>query len=90
MKAKISLHVQKTLLKIARKDKNLLAKIKKQIELFETNPHHPSLRIHKLSGSLENMWSMSVGLSVRMVYIVLEDDIAYFVDIGSHDEVYRK
>lgn len=90
MKAKFSPLVQQKLLQLNKKDKKLVAKIEKQIKLFESNPKHPSLRTHKLTGKLANRWSISVSLGLRMVYLVLEGDTAYFVDLGTHDEVYKK
>ena len=90
MKARLSPFVQKTITRIYKKDKKLAGKIQKQIALFESNRKHPSLRIHKLSGTLNNMWSLSITMSIRMVYKILSKEIAYFVDIGTHDEVYRK
>ena len=90
MKAKFSPFVQKTIILIYKKDKKLVEKIQKQILLFESNPKHPSLRLHKLSGNLGNMWSLAITLSMRMVYILVSKETAYFVDIGTHEEVYRK
>jgi len=90
MKAKFSPFVQKTITQIYKRDKKLAEKIQRQILLFESNPRHPSLRLHKLSGTFNNMWSLSVTLSIRMVYRLLSKETAYFVDIGTHDEVYRK
>ena len=90
MKAKSSPFVQKTLTQIYKKDKKLAKKVQKQILVFETNPKHPSLRLHKLSGNLDNMWSLSITKSIRMVYRLINHDIGYFVDIGTHDEVYKK
>src|ERR1700751_4683367 len=60
MKTKISPLVQKEIINIQRKDKKLANRIEKQILLFEENPKHPSLRVHKLSGNRENMWSISI------------------------------
>ncbi len=90
MKAKFSPYVQKTINQIYKKNKKLAGKIQKQILLFESNPKHPSLRLHKLSGTLDNMWSLSISTSIRMVYRLINHETAYFVDIGTHDEVYRK
>jgi len=90
MKAKFSPFVQKTITQIYKKDKKLAGKIQRQIRLFESNPKHPSLRLHKLSGTLDNMWSLSITMSIRMVYCLTSKETAYFVDIGTHDEVYRK
>lgn len=90
MKAKFSPFVQKEIIKIRQKDRKLSDKIEKQIERFEENPKHPSHRLHKLTGNLENMWSISIARNFRMIYILINEDIVYFIDIGTHDEVYRE
>ena len=90
MKAKFSPLVQKDIVKIQKKNKNLAERIEKQIALFEENPKHPSLRIHKLAGSMGNLCSISISMSIRMVYILLDEDTALFVKIGTHDEVYKR
>ena len=90
MKAKFSLLVQKEIIKIQKKDKKLADRIEKQIALFEENPKHPSLRTHRLTGSLSNLRSISISMSIRMVYALLNEDTALFVKIGTHDEVYRR
>lgn len=90
MKAKFSPFVQKTITQIYKRDKKLAEKIERQILLFESNPIHPSLRLHKLSGTLDNMWSLSITMSIRMIYRLTSKETAYFVDIGTHDNVYRK
>ncbi|HRN96701.1 MAG TPA: type II toxin-antitoxin system mRNA interferase toxin, RelE/StbE family [Candidatus Levybacteria bacterium] len=90
MKAKLSPLVQKKIKEIFLHDRKLYKRIEKQIKLFEANPKHPSLRIHKLSGKPNHMWSLSVNRSLRMIYQYVEKDIVYFVDLGTHDEVYKK
>ena len=90
MKAKFSPLVQKDIVKIQEKNKKLAERIEKQIALFEEDPKHPSLRTHKLTGSLGNLRSISISMSIRMVYILLDEDTALFVKIGMHDEVYRR
>lgn len=90
MKAKLLLVVQQKLLQLNKKDKKLVSRIEKQIKIFESNPKHPSLRTHKLTGTLANRWSISVSKSLRMVYIISDKDVAYFVDLGTHDQVYKK
>ncbi|QQG44125.1 MAG: type II toxin-antitoxin system mRNA interferase toxin, RelE/StbE family [Candidatus Roizmanbacteria bacterium] len=73
-----------------KKNAKLFKRIEKQLSLFKTNPKHQSLRVHKLTGKIKNMWSISIIKDIRMVYILLENDCPYFVDIGTHDQVYRK
>ena len=89
MRIRFSPDFIKQLKKIKRTDQELLIQINKQIKLFQSSPRHPSLRTHKLIGMMKNRWSVSVSKSLRMVYILLEGDTAYFIIIGTHDQVYR-
>ena len=90
MEIQLSPFVVKELRRINQKDKKLAKKIEKQLLIFAINPKHPSLRTHKLTGKKEQAWSISVTMSFRMIYKLLDNNIAYFVDIGSHGKVYRK
>lgn len=90
MQIRLTDALKKDLAKIKRSDSKLAGRIEKQLALFASNPTHPSLRLHKLAGKLENMWSISITKSIRMIYILMDHDGAYFFDMGSHDEVYRK
>lgn len=90
MQIEFSPFVLKELKRTKRRDKKLAEKIIKQLSIFKSNQKHPSLRLHKLTGKKENAWSISITMSVRMIYRIIDDDIVYFVDIGTHDEVYKK
>lgn len=90
MQIKLSPLVDKELTRIKQNDRKLSERIAKQLSLFTTNPKHPSLRLHKIAGSTENVWSISVTMSIRMLYALIEKDTAYFFDIGKHEDVYRK
>ena len=59
------------------------------LQLLELNPHHPSLRLHKLKGRLKDLCSVSVTLAYRITlsFAIVEGAIV-LIDIGSHDEVY--
>jgi len=82
--------VIKSLVKIKAKNQKLFWLIDKQIKLFQSNPKHPSLRVHKLSGKYSNLWSLSITPDVRILYRTLENDVVYITAIGTHDQVYRK
>ncbi len=90
MNIKFSPATAKYLKIITRKDKKLALKIEKQILIFKSNPKHPSLRIHKLSGIKKDTWSISITMNIRMIYKMPDDQTAYFFDIGTHDQVYKK
>lgn len=89
MRIRLDEKLKKEYLLIKKKDPNLAKLIAKQLKLFNTNPQHVSLRTHKLSGELKNLWSISINKSIRMTYIQ-EGEEALFIDIGTHDEIYKK
>lgn len=71
------------------KHPDVLSQYEKVLKLLCINPQHPSLRLHKLSGKLEGLFSVSINISYRMlVNFVIRDHQIIPIDIGSHDEVY--
>ncbi len=77
---------------IKARDQVLFSRVTKQLKLFQLQSDHPSLRLHKLSGKLEDTWSISISRSIRMVFCFRQKNNqrrAVFFDIGTHEEVYR-
>lgn len=79
----------KKLKKFIKKHPDALESYVKTIELLELDPFHPSLRLHKLQGKLNDYHSVSITMSYRIVidFIFQEKEIIP-IDIGTHDEVY--
>lgn len=62
----------------------------KTLALLELNPHHPSLRLHALSGRLQGLHSVSINLSYRITLeLLIEDQHIIPINVGDHDAVYR-
>lgn len=61
----------------------------KTLELLQINPHHPSLRLHGLSGKLTGLHSLSVNLKYRITLemIITEQEII-LINVGDHDWIY--
>ncbi|HAC65029.1 MAG TPA: type II toxin-antitoxin system mRNA interferase toxin, RelE/StbE family [Cyanothece sp. UBA12306] len=59
-----------------------------KLEVFTNNPFDPSLRTHKLSGKLKDLWSFSIEYDQRVIFYFTDEGNVVFVDIGNHDEVY--
>ena len=80
---------EKRIRKFIKKHPELLSQYEKTIRLLEANPHHPSLRLHRLSGKLSDLHSVSINISYRITLelIITEKEIIP-IEIGSHDEVY--
>ncbi len=61
---------------------------KEKLNRFIENPYDKSLRTHKLSGKLSEIWSFSVTYKVRVTFIFVDDNKVLLESIGSHNEVY--
>ncbi|MBD1931899.1 MULTISPECIES: type II toxin-antitoxin system RelE/ParE family toxin [Cyanophyceae] len=67
---------------------DLEARFWQKVEQFTIDPFDQSLKTHKLSGNLKDLWSFTLEYDERVLFYFTEDGNAVFVDIGSHDEVY--
>jgi mRNA interferase YafQ len=79
--------------KLLKKNPQLKDKIDYAFDLLSEDPFFPSLKSHKLSGKLKNLWSCSVASDCRLIFYFEKDpenneDLIVLVDVGSHDEVY--
>jgi mRNA-degrading endonuclease YafQ of YafQ-DinJ toxin-antitoxin module len=72
-----------------KKHPDLLSQYEKTLKLLELDPFHPSLRLHRLQGRLEQLHSVSINISYRITLeFILNDKHIIPVNVGSHDEVY--
>lgn len=75
--------------KFIKKHPDLVQQYEKTIELLELNPHHPSLRLHKLTGKLSDLYSVYINITYRLsIEFLIQDEKIIPVDIGTHEEVY--
>ncbi len=58
------------------------------LALFIENPEYPSLRNHSLRGEWSGCRSINITGDVRAVYVLHDTDMAQFVAIGSHAQLY--
>lgn len=66
----------------------LILKTQARIDIFRDNPHHPILKNHELKGPMIGLRAFSVTGDMRIIYYI-ENEKAYFVDIGTHNQVYK-
>jgi plasmid maintenance system killer protein len=56
---------------------------------LEANPQHPSLRLHRLAGRLQDLHSVSINLSYRItIELLIQDQQIIPINVGDHDAVY--
>lgn len=77
----------KKLKKLISKNSLLQIKIRSKLKLFSLNKNHNSLRLHKIKSSGVEMWSISVDMGLRIMFVYRDYGIL-LIDIGGHDEVY--
>ena len=59
-----------------------------RITLFKSNPSHPQLRDHALTGEFRGMRSFSVSGDIRVIYVRKGKAVILLVQIGTHSELY--
>ena len=77
----------KKLNKLTNKNFRLEIKIESKLKLFLLNKNHNSLRLHKIKSGGVDMWSISVDMGLRIMFVYRDYGIL-LITIGSHDEVY--
>lgn len=76
-------------IKFLKKHKEIIAQYEKVLKLLELNPFHPSLRLHKIYSKSENIFSVSINMSYRIIIeFLIKDKEIIPINIWSHDEVY--
>ncbi len=67
----------------------IITQYEKTLKILENDPHHPSLRLHRLKGKLKDLHSISINISYRITLeFYLKDKEIVLVNVGHHDEVY--
>ena len=75
--------------RFVKKHPDLILQYEKTLKILEVNPYHPSLKLHKLTGNLKNLHSISINISYRItleLYIIDKEII--LVNVGHHNDVY--
>lgn len=73
-----------------RKHRELQPVFARLLDDLMVNPFEPRLRLHRLSGQMEDIYAVSLTYKYRVTLTLLvSDDRITLLDIGSHDEVYR-
>lgn len=81
----------RTARKLLRKTPALRPEFQTVIEQLEADPAHPRLRLHPLKGNLQGKHAVSLTYSHRIILLLrLDQHEITLIDIGTHDEVYRK
>ena len=61
-----------------------------RVKLFSRNPTSPVLVDHQLQGEMKKYRAFSITNDIRVIYQIIGDQTVMFVDIGTHEQVYKK
>ncbi len=79
-----SFHKQAKNLQPAQKER-----LKTALRLFQTDPTHPDLYDHALTGNWKGYRSIAFGGDWRANYIQKDNNTVLFVAVGTHSQLYR-
>ncbi|MBC8414758.1 type II toxin-antitoxin system RelE/ParE family toxin [bacterium] len=84
-------HFMRSAKKFLRKHPDLRGRFAMLIDGLIDDPFQPHLKLHSLGGKLEGIFAVSITHSYRLTLTlkITEKEII-LLDIGSHDNVYRK
>ena len=75
--------------KFLKRNPSLEGQYAKTLELLALNPHHPSLRLHALTGKLDGLHSVSINLKYRItIELIITEHEIIPINVGDHDSVY--
>ena len=76
---------------LKRLDVRIRKSFKQRIDVFAKDPHNPKLNNHSLKRKYKGYKSIDITNDYRAIYEEVhedEDTIAYFISIGTHEELY--
>jgi mRNA-degrading endonuclease YafQ of YafQ-DinJ toxin-antitoxin module len=71
-----------------RRHPELVAETRRIMNVLTADKYPTGLKLHKLGGILKGCLGASISYEYRIIFI-LDADAICFIDIGTHDEVYR-
>jgi mRNA-degrading endonuclease YafQ of YafQ-DinJ toxin-antitoxin module len=75
--------------RFAKKHPEVISQYEKTLKILEIDPHHPSLRLHRLKGKLKDLHSISINISYRITLeFYFKDKEIVLVNVDHHDDVY--
>ena len=87
MKSFFTKNFKKNYLKRIFPHKNLHRRFQERHNLFTEDSRNTIIEDHALSGKMKGYRAFSITGDIRVVYYI-QNHIAYFLDIGTHNQIY--
>ncbi len=78
---------ERALFRFLKRHKELREEIYKRFHQLEIDIRNPSLRTHKLHGSLSKYYACNITFDYRLIFRI-DSEFIYPQSIGKHDDVY--
>jgi addiction module RelE/StbE family toxin len=75
--------------KVRRLDGKIFAALKKRVLLLKSDPYHPLLDNHKLSGYRKHQRSINVTGDWRLIFEPYDENTVRLIDIDTHANLYE-
>ena len=85
MNFRLTLSFENKARKLCQKNPRLRLDLAKQFKLFQINPRHPSLKLHRLKGKRSSQYAIWIQGDLRALCIE-ENGLYIFLDLVTHDE----
>lgn len=72
-----------------KKLRTIQRKVDERLALFAKDPFDPILNNHGLTGKYEGCRSINITGGYRAIYELVDDNIAYFITLGTHPNLYK-
>ena len=76
--------------KVAKLTSDLRRAYGERIVLFASNPYHPLLNNHKLSGDRKHQRSINITGDWRVIFEEYDENTVRLIDIDTHNNLYGK
>lgn len=67
----------------------LQRKVDTRLVLFMQDPFHPQLNNHALAGKYQACRSINISGDYRAIYLLVENDVALFITLDTHNNLYK-
>lgn len=89
MKTYFTKNFKKSYIKRIKPYKSLEKRFEERYDLFSKDPSNEVLKDHLLSGKLQGYRAFSITGDIRVVYYLYHEAV-YFIDVGTHNQVYGR
>ena len=79
---------EKKLRKLVRRNRKLKLLVDRKLGLLLMPEKPAGLRLHKIQSAGIELWSISINMGLRIMFMYVKESTILLTDVGNHNEVY--